>query len=164
MKHKNSHDLAHVCALVLVPGLLAWLLGQPLIFPSLGPSALAMVADEKENRAIQVIGGHLIGVLSGLIAYHVLARGLTLAALAPALSSNGLCIVTRGVASVGLTTWAMLTTRTTHAPACATTLIVSLGVLPSFLDGTLIMAAVVGMFLVHRLVMSVRRQGAVSTR
>jgi hypothetical protein len=156
MKHKNLRDLAHVCAVLLLPGLLAWLFGRPLIFPSLGPSALAMVLDSKGNRARQVIGGHLIGVVSGLIAYHMLACGLNLAALAPALSAGGLRIVASGVVSVGLTTWIMLATRTTHAPACATTLIVSLGVLPSLPDAALIMAAVVCMFLVHRLVKLVR--------
>jgi hypothetical protein len=64
MKCKNLRDGAHVCALALVVGLLAWLLGQPLI--------------------------------------------------------------------------------------------VSLGVLPTTTDGALITAAVVGMFLAHRLVMLVR--------
>jgi hypothetical protein len=115
-----------------------------------------MVLDSKGNRARQVIGGHLIGVVSGLIAYHMLARGLNLAALAPALSGGGLRIVASGVVSVGLTTWIMLATRTTHAPACATTLIVSLGVLPSLPDAALIMAAVLCMLLVHQLVMWVR--------
>jgi HPP family len=162
MKGKNLRDLAHVCALVLVPGLVAWLSGRPLIFPSLGPSALAVVLDEKDNRARQVIGGHFFGVVSGLIAYHALAPGLSLAALAPALSADGLRIVASGVLSVGLTTLAMLATRTSHAPACATTLIVSLGVLPSLTDGGLIMAAVVGMFLAHRLVRLVRKSGATS--
>jgi len=155
MNAKNLRDLVHVCALVLVPGVLAWLFGRPLIFPSLGPSALAIVLDETGNRARQVIGGHFFGVLSGLISYHMLARGLTLAALVPDLSLNGLRIVASGVLSVGLTTLAMLVTRTTHAPACATTLIVSLGVLPTTTDGALIMAAVVGLFLKHRLVRSV---------
>ena len=62
-----------------------------------------------------------------------------------------------GVVSIALTTAAMLAARANHAPACATTLIVSLGVLPGFLDGALIMAAVAGMFLTHRLVMLVRK-------
>ena len=72
MTRKSLDDLAHVCILVLVPGAAAWILGQPLIFPSLGPSAFALVLDENENRARRVVGGHLIGVLSGLVAYHVL--------------------------------------------------------------------------------------------
>ncbi len=154
---RKACDLLHVCVLMLLPGLLAWLYGRPLIFPSLGPSALAMVLDEEENRARQVLGGHLIGVMSGLIAYHLLARGLTLAALSPPLSADGLRLVASGVASIALTTGAMSAMRTIHAPACATTLIVSLGVLPGFVDGILIMAAVLSMFIVHRLVRLVRK-------
>ncbi|MGO8688093.1 MAG: HPP family protein [Thermoguttaceae bacterium] len=157
MRRKPLYDLAHVCTLVLVPGVAAWIIGQPLIFPSLGPSAFALVLDENENRARRVIGGHLIGVVSGLIAYHALAHGLSLAALAPAPSADGLRLVASGVVSIALTTAAMLAARANHAPACATTLIVSLGVLPGFLDGALIMAAVAGMFLTHRLVMLVRK-------
>lgn len=153
MKHRNLRDLTHVCTLVLVPGLLAWLSGCPLIFPSLGPSALAMVIDSNGNRARQVIGGHLIGVVSGLIAYHVLAPGLSLSALVPALSTGGLRIVASGVVSLALTTLVMLAARMSHPPACATTLIVALGLMSSLLDGALIMAAVVCMFLVHRWIM-----------
>ncbi len=157
MKNKNVRDLAHVCALVLVPGVLAWGFGRPLIFPSLGPSALALALDANANRARQVIGGHFIGVVSGLFAYHVLARGLSLAALGPALSAEGLRSVASGVVSGGLTTWILLVTRMSHAPACATTLIVSLGVLPYLLDGALIMAAVLCMYLVHVGLLWIRR-------
>ncbi len=157
MKRNSLYNLAHVCTLVLVPGVAAWVLGQPLIFPSLGPSAFALVLDENENLAWRVIGGHLIGVLSGLLAYHVLAYGLTLAALSPAFSLGGLRIVASGVASIALTVVAMSAARANHAPACATTLIVSLGVLPGLVDGMLIMVAVVAMFLTHRLVMWVRK-------
>jgi len=157
MRYKPLHDLAHVCLLVLVPGAAAWALGQPLIFPSLGPSAFALVRDENENRPRRVIGGHLTGVVCGLIAYHALAHGLSLAALVPALSANGLRIVASGVISIGLTTTIMWAARASHAPACATTLIVSLGVLPGFMDGALMMAAVTGMFLIHRLVMLARK-------
>ncbi len=157
MTRKFFYDLAHVCTLVLVPAVAAWVLGRPLIFPSLGPSAFALVLDENENRVRRVVGGHLIGVLSGLLAYHVLAHGLTLAALSPPLSAAGLGIVASGVVSITLTVAVMSAARADHAPACATTLIVSLGVLPSLVDGALIMAAVTGMFLTHRLVMLVRK-------
>jgi len=155
-KRKTLVDVAHVSLLVLIPGVAAWLLGQPLIFPSLGPSAFALVLDPGENRARRVIGGHLIGVVSGLLAYHLLAHGLSLVDLVPALSSAGLRIVASGVVSILLTTGLMLATRASHAPACATTLIVSLGLLPSWTDGLLIMVAVIAMFLAHRSVMWLR--------
>jgi hypothetical protein len=158
MNRKNLYNTAHVSLLVLIPGLAAWLFGRPLIFPSLGPSAFGMVLDEKENRARHVIGGHLIGVISGLVAYHALAHGLTLAALSPALSTGGLRLVLSGVVSITLTAGIMLLTRTVHAPACATTLIVSLGVLPGLTDGILIMVAVIGMVVVHWVITRARKQ------
>ena len=157
MKRKSLYDLAHICTLVLVPGVMAWIFGRPLIFPSLGPSAFGLVLDENENHARRVIGGHLIGVVSGLVAYHVLARGLSLAALSPALSADGLRVVVSGVVSIALTIKGMSAARANHSPACATTLIVSLGVLPGLADGALIMVAVTGMFLMHRLIMVVRK-------
>jgi hypothetical protein len=157
MKRKSLYDLAHVCTLVIVPGAMAWIFGRPLIFPSLGPSAFALVQDENENGARRVIGGHLIGVVSGLVAYHWLARGLSLAALSPAFSVDGLRVVVSGVVSIALTMQGMSAARANHAPACATTLIVSLGVLPGLADGALMMVAVTGMFLLHRLIMMMRK-------
>lgn len=162
MVPKHLADVGHVCLLVLIPGLTAWLCGRPLIFPSLGPSAFALVFHEHENRARRVIGGHLIGVVSGLIAHGTLASGLSLAPLAPQFSSSELRVAASGVLSVGLTTSAMLLTRASHAPACATTLIVSLGMLSGIVDGLLIMAAVVGMFVSHRVILQTRRVGASS--
>lgn len=157
MKRKFLSDLAHVAMLVLVPGVMAWTCGRPFIFPSLGPSAFALVFDESENRIRRVVGGHFIGVLGGLVAHHLLAQGLSLVALSPAFSIDGLRTMASGVTSVVLLTAGMLAPRATHAPACATTLIVSLGVLPGLVDGALIMVAVAAMFLTHRLVMLLRK-------
>lgn len=157
MKRKPLYDLTHVCVLVLVPGILAWVFGRPLIFPSLGPSAFALVRKEGENRARQVIGGHLIGVVSGLIAHHALAKGLGLPGLSLPLSPNGIHIVASAVISMALTTALMSIARASHAPACATTLIVSLGVLPGLVDGALIMLAVIAMFLTHCAVKMLRK-------
>ena len=86
-----------------------------------------------------------------------MAHGLTLVALSPAVSTGGLRIVASGVVSIALTVALMSVARANHAPACATPLIVSLGVLPGLVDEALIMAAVTGMFLTHRLV--IRRPG-----
>lgn len=125
MNRKNLLAAAHVCALIIVPGLAAWLTGQPFIFPSLGPTAFALVFDRRDASARQVVGSHLIGVASGLVAYQMLAHGLTLAALRPGFSMDGLRIVASSVFSIGLTTLAMVALHVSHAPACATTLIVS---------------------------------------
>lgn len=65
MKYKTLRDLAQVCAIVLVPGLLAWLFGRPMIFPSLGPSALAIVLDHRVMVAVVVmfLSYHLVRLL-----------------------------------------------------------------------------------------------------
>jgi hypothetical protein len=164
VKRKITIDWAHVCSLVLVPGVAAYLFGRPLIFPSIGPSAFALVFDERENGAWRVIGGHLMGVAGGLLAYHALAGGLSLHALDAAASADGLRIVASGVLSIALTAAGMLAARATHAPACATTLIVSLGVLPTLADAALIMLSVTAMFLAHRVVLRIRRgtQGVIN--
>jgi hypothetical protein len=157
MKRKFLYDLAHICTLVLVPGVAAWIFGRPMIFPSLGPSAFVLVSNPRENRARRILGGHLIGVVCGLVAHHSLAKGLSLAGLTQPLSPPGLHIVASGVISMALTTTLMSVFHATHAPACATTLIVSLGVLSGLYDGALIMIAVAGMLLTHRLIMMVRK-------
>ncbi len=95
--------------------------------------------------------------MCGLVAHHSLAKGLSLAGLSQPLSPNGLRIVASGVISMALTTTLMSAFRASHAPACATTLIVSLGVLSGLYDGALIMVAVIGMFFTHRLIMKVRK-------
>jgi len=159
MEPKRLFDILHVGLLVLIPGFAAWLFGQPLIFPSLGPSAFVLVLEQRRESSRRVLGGHLIGTISGFVAYQALARGLALGDVSPALSFDGLRVVASGVVSIVLTTWLMLTARAYHAPACATTLIVSLGLLSGIADLMLIMAAVAGMFLTHRLILLARKNG-----
>lgn len=138
--------------LLCLPALIAWLTGQPFIFPSLGPSAFSLVMNrEDEATWRRVIGGHLIGVVGGLLAYHLIAHGLTLAAFPSALSHPLLCLTVSGVISVVLTTLGMLAVKAQHPPACATTLIVSLGLLATFRDAIFIMLAVAAMYAVHKL-------------
>ena len=54
---------------VILLGLVVWLTGQPFIFPSLGPTALALALRPGEHTAREVLGGHLCGVLAGLLVY-----------------------------------------------------------------------------------------------
>ncbi len=136
--------------LLCLPALVAWLTGRPFIFPSLGPSAFSLViGGDGEATGRRVIGGHLVGVIGGLLAYHLVAHGLTLAALPSALSLPLLRLAGSGVISVILTTAGMLATRAQHPPACATTLIVSLGLLATFWDAVFIMLAVALMYAVR---------------
>lgn len=150
-----------VGALLLVPALIAWATGRPFIFPSLGPSAFSLVMDKKgTDTAKTVIGGHLIGVAGGLLAYHVLAAGLALSQLPVSRSLSMLHLAASGILSVVLTTAGMIAARMEHPPACATTLIVSLGLLATFWDALFIIVAIVVLYGAHVLLTMVNRSGS----
>lgn len=140
--------------LFTVLGLVTWASGQPFVFPSLGPSAFVLAFERRgePTRTYRVVGSHLIGGVAGLIAYTLFGAGATLTATPVAFSSTGLHLVGSGVASVVLTAWGMLATKTTHAPACATTLIVSLGLLSTPRQVATIVASVVVLVGVHGVV------------
>lgn len=133
-------------AYIALLGLIAWGTGRPFIFPSLGPTAFALTLHPNENSARPVLGGHLCGVVSGLLAYHVLAAGLVVTSIHEPLSVSSLWLTASGALSVMLTAVCMLATRTVHSPACATTLIISLGLLPNLLDGGIVMLAVIVLY------------------
>lgn len=137
---------------LLIPAVAAWAFGRTFIFPSLGPSAYYLVVTRRQDhRLYHVIGGHLIGVSSGLASYWLLARHAIIEASSQPFSTEGLHLMASGVLSVVLTTALMRLLRVAHPPACATTLIVSLGLLSTVQDGFLIMIAVVVMAFGYRL-------------
>nr|WP_159764157.1 HPP family protein [Halovenus carboxidivorans] len=117
--------------LFTVLGAIAWLSGQPFIFPSLGPSAFILSFDRRSERTqtYRVVGSHLIGGVAGFLAWTLVAGGVSITATPPSLSLAGLRLATSATVSIMATSWAMIATDTIHAPACATTLIVSLGLL-----------------------------------
>ncbi|HET7324718.1 MAG TPA: HPP family protein [Halococcus sp.] len=135
----------------VVLGLLTWATASPFLFPSLGPSAYLLAAGEGESERASapyhVIGGHLVAVISGFIAFHLLAPNVVitnvLSASSPASSVTLLRLAASSVAAMMGTTFFMLVTDTNHPAACATTLIVSLGVLSSLSEVAYIMLAVV---------------------
>ncbi|XGI83433.1 HPP family protein [Halorutilales archaeon Cl-col2-1] len=136
--------------LISIPGVVAWVTGQPFVFPSLGPSAFMLsFRRDRTNSARQVVGGHIIGVVAGWIAYTVFALGLTLGNVDGFASLSGLRLSASGVSSVTLTAAGMAKTETVHPPACASTLIVSLGILTSIDELLIIIVSVVLVFVVH---------------
>ena len=130
--------------LCTVLGLTAWASGQPFIFPSLGPSAfiLAFKTRGEQTNTYRIVGSHLIGGIVGLVTYTVIAGDISLITPLPALSVDGLRLTASAVSSVILTSWGMIATDLIHAPACATTLIVSLGLLSSPLQVVTIVVSV----------------------
>lgn len=131
--------------LFTVLGFIAWLSGEPFIFPSLGPSAFILAFERRgeRTRTYRVVGSHLIGGVAGLFAYTLLATGVTLTPPPAQLSEAGFRLAASGVLSIVLTSWGMIATDMIHAPACATTLIVSLGLLSTPLQVTIIVLSVI---------------------
>jgi hypothetical protein len=154
MDWKPGRAGTYAATLLLVCAGLTVVTGRPLLFPSLGPTAyvLATAPNGVDTTARRVVGGHAIGVVAGVVAFHLLAPGLSLTGAVVPLSESALGLAGAGVVSVGLTTAGMVALDARHAPACATTLIVSLGLLttPAELGG--IVAAVVVLYTSHRLV------------
>ncbi len=141
--------------LFTVLGAIAWATGQPFIFPSLGPSAFILAFDRtgERTRTYRVVGSHLIGIVAGGIAYWLFAGGMSITATPPGFSMAGLRLAASATLSIIVTSWGMIATDTIHAPACATTLIVSLGLLSTPMQMAIIAVSVVVLVEFHALVM-----------
>lgn len=143
----------HAGLLFGIVGILAVATGQPAIFPSLGPTAYVLAVEHRGPRTARrrVLGGHAVGVVAGLLAYHALAPGIVVTGGLAPFSEASLRLAAAGVASVTLTSWGMLATDAVHPPACATTLIVSLGLLSDPVAGAVILGSVAILSESHRL-------------
>jgi hypothetical protein len=146
--------------LFTVLGIVAWASGQPFVFPSLGPSAFILAFDRsgERTRTYRVVGSHVIGAVAGFIAYSLLASGVVITTTHAAFSADGLRLAASGVLSIVATSWGMIATDTNHAPACATTLIVSLGLLSTPLQVVTIVVSVVVLVEVHAAVVRAFRR------
>lgn len=151
MKVTGVPESLYAGLLVAMAGALAWATGRPFVFPSLGPSAVVLagtLASQAGSPRV-VVGSHVIGVVVGLACYHLIAPEATIQTVTTSFAVDQARLVASGVASVALTAMGMHATDTMHSPACATTLIVSLGILPTLVDGGIIVAAVLVLYLVH---------------
>ena len=114
----------------------------PFIFPSLGPTAFLVFYTPTAPAASprNTLCGHLIGALAGWLSLVIF--GLT---AAPPALTGGVDWARVGAAglSLGLTAGLMVLLRVPHPPAGATTLIVSLGLMPHLWQIGVLMLAVV---------------------
>lgn len=120
--------LVNGCISIGLMSAAALVTGQPLIFPSLGPTAFLLFYTPLLASASprNTVTGHLIGVLAGYLALVIF--GLT--AAGPALSEGVTpARVLAAAFSLGVTSGVMVWLRVPHPPAGATTLIVSLGII-----------------------------------
>lgn len=110
----------------LVSGLAAYLLREPLLFPSLGPTMFLFFEKPLERGSCprSALLGHGIALVAGYLS--LTAFGLL---GAPSVLEVGVSVARIGAATlaVGLTGALILLARDSHPPAAATTLIVSLG-------------------------------------
>lgn len=126
----SIRDLA-VCALGLaLIGLLAWRTGQPLLFPSLGPTLMLVVEapTQPSSRPLNVAVGHFVGLGAGYLA--IAATGLLGAPPVTEAGVSGPRVLAAALA-LGVTTAVLRLVGRSHPPAGATTLIVALGLLDS---------------------------------
>lgn len=114
---------------------------QPLLFPSLGPTAFLLFYTPYAASASprNTLSGHLIAVLAGYGALVVFGLGDAGAAgthvTAPRIGAAAL--------SLGVTAAVMVWLRVPHPPAGATTLIISLGMMTRPLQLAVLLLAVV---------------------
>lgn len=128
-------------ASMAILALAAWMTRSPLVFPSLGPTAYLLflfpLAASASPRSCLL--GHAIGIACGFVALLVTGLwGLPDSLAHPVTLPR----VLAAALSLSLTAGIMTLTRIDHAPACATTLIISLGVISGPADLGLIEFAV----------------------
>lgn len=131
------------CLLAMgVSGLAAYLTKQPLLFPSLGPTALLFFRAPMEKNASprDAVLGHLVAIAAGWVSLAVF--GLL---SVPNALQMGVDPRYAGAAalSVALTGAVLNVFRVLHPPAGATTLIVSLGLLTTPVELAMIAVGVV---------------------
>lgn len=113
--------------LILAVGVIGLSTGQPWLFPSLGPTAYLQVENPglPSARIYNTIVGHYVGIVAGLIGIAIFGMWTTPSVL----MSHQLLPGWVGAAtiSVALTIIINMFLRSSHPPAAATTLLVSLG-------------------------------------
>lgn len=132
-------------------GTIAFVLQQPFIFPSLGPTAFLLATKPTAEivSAKNTIFGHLVGAICGYTSLVVFGLANT-----PAMIVSGISIqfILAAVLSIALTSFFMILFSVEHPPAGATTLIISLGILHTISDITVLMFAVILLYIQARLV------------
>ncbi len=134
-------SLVNGCFSIALMSVVALATRAPFIFPSLGPTAFLLFYTPTAPAASprNTLCGHLIGALAGWLSLALF--GLT---AAPPALVGGVQWPRVGAAalSLGVTSGLMVLLRVPHPPAGATTLIISLGLMPHLWQIPVLMAAV----------------------
>jgi CBS domain-containing membrane protein len=147
-KYHNSTVVLAIFSLIngflsiALMSIVALLTRSPFVFPSLGPTAFLFFYTPTAPPASprNTIVGHLIGALAGWASLAIFG----LSAAPPALATGVVWSrVGAAALSLSLTGGLMVLCKVPHPPAGATTLIVSLGLMPHFWQIPILMAAVI---------------------
>ncbi len=142
------------CLSIGLMALVALITHAPFLFPSLGPTAFLFFYTPTAPAASprNTVLGHLVGAVAGWLSLALFR--LTDAGPALVVGVN-LPRVLAAALSLGLTSGVMVLLRAPHPPAGATTLIVSLGLMPHVWQIGVLMLAVVLLtgqaFIINRL-------------
>jgi CBS domain-containing membrane protein len=138
-KRRAAYTCVWTFVSMIVIGFVAALTEHPYLFPSLGPTAIMLFAHplRKDSSPRHILIGHGIGAASGYFALAL--TGLLSVPFSAGISSHR---VLAAAIALGLTAGIMTLTKSEHAPAGATTLIVALGIMPTLADFLFLMAAV----------------------
>lgn len=133
MVHEQGWIAIRTLVLFVVLTAVALFSGHILILLALSISAyeLAIYPDEKENGLRRVFAGHVIATITGFVAYHVLAPGLSALQPPPGLSIADLRLAASGAAAMFISMFSMRMTNLYHYPAYATAVTFSIGILMS---------------------------------
>jgi CBS-domain-containing membrane protein len=129
------------CTSIGLMALVALATREPFIFPSLGPTAFLFFYTPTAPAAAprNTLFGHAIGAAAGWLSLALF--GLTDAGPALVVGVDWRRVLAAGL-SLGLTSGVMVLLRAPHPPAGATTLIVSLGLLPELRQLGVLLVAV----------------------
>ena len=144
---------------ILVISALAWLIDLPILFPALGPSAFLLFSSPFSAAAAprSVIVSHFAGIGAGLAVWHLVSL---LCGQPVSLALGGWPVLAS--ASLALATTCVLLVRLSapHAPACATGLIIALGLANDWLA---LLGMATGVVLLTAQAVAMNRIAGVST-
>lgn len=108
--------------------LLAFLSGNPFVFPSLGPTAYLLFFSPlvEASTPRNTVLGHAIGLVCGYLAFTLTGAGAIPFGIHPGIFWPRILAAALSLSATGAV---MVLSRVNHPPAGATTLIVSLGII-----------------------------------
>ena len=146
-------------ALILIAGLVGLLLGRPVLFASLGPTAY-LQADQPANpvsRLWNALGGHLSGAVAGLIGVALFGAWNAPTPLADHVLPPER--VAASVVAIVLTILFAALLRAAHPPAAATALLITLGAIKTTEDLVNLAIGVIVVSVAGEVARRVRLQG-----